>query len=259
MKIEVNYNELYNLGDYMEKMFEELKKDFDEINLISESLNQVLQGSAEQTISTRMKDFNSTQFSQIVNYTHLLGNEVINCAKSYNAEDDEFAQKMKHEASRYGVDSSSFISDTRYKTSSTTSGLINSGVQTSSSKATSVSNSNSTLNYSNETFEKKNDGNQQGNEKNTLNDDFNNVLNGSDESNPNIAQSIDGDVKKEVPDTANISTDGINDSAINIKSSRSNSSKSKGMFSSFFGAVATAMGFKTAKNKKDKINSNNEK
>lgn len=159
MKIEVNYNELYNLGDYMEKMFEELKKDFDEINIISESLNQVLQGSAKQTISTRMKNFNSTQFSQIVNYTHLLGNEVTNCAKSYNAEDDEFAQKMKQEASRYGVSDGSIISDERYKRNNTTSGFVNfAAAQNSSSNNPNV---NDTLNYQKDINEKKNESLQQ--------------------------------------------------------------------------------------------------
>ena len=114
MKIEVNYNELYNLGNYMENMFEELKKDFEEIDAISESLKSVLQGSAEQAISTRIKNFNSTQFSQVVNYTGLLGVEVKNCAKLYNAEDDEFALKMKKEAAKYGVDSGNIDSSSPY-------------------------------------------------------------------------------------------------------------------------------------------------
>lgn len=256
MKIEVNYNELYNLGDYMEKMFEELKKDFDEINIISESLNQVLQGSAKQTISTRMKNFNSTQFSQIVNYTHLLGNEVTNCAKSYNAEDDEFAQKMKQEASRYGVSDGSIISDERYKRNNTTSGFVNfAAAQNSSSNNPNV---NDTLNYQKDINEKKNESLQQDIKKNSSDDSFNKTIGEDGKSNHTTIQGVNSDVKSE-SFNSNISTEEINSGVINENAFENHPSKSKGMFGSFFGAVAAAMGFNSTRNKKDKGNNSNQK
>lgn len=229
MKIEVNYNELYNLGDYMEKMFEELKKDFDEINVISETLSLVLQGSAEQTISTRMKNFNSTQFSQIVNYTHLLGNEVINCAKTYNAEDDEFAQKMKQEASRYGLEDGTILSDTRYQNPNTTSGFVSS-----------VSNQTSTINANNDS------------NITNINKIENNQQNVDNLQNNNVDDVIIEEIKTTSESMQNIANETVTQANDSV-------SKSKGMFGGLFGAAAAAMGIKLASNKKGKEETNDQK
>jgi len=252
MKIEVNYNELYNLGDYMEKMFEELKKDFDEINVISESLNQVLQGSAERTISTRMKNFNANQFSKVVNYTHILGNEVTNCAKVYNAEDDEFAQKMKQEASKYGVEGGAIVSDTRYQTQNTSSGFV---TATSSDFVTATSASNYGANSSTATISQSDVVNKN-DEPVTSAQPIEHIS--KDNNNDLFIEEIGEDSKNMNFETNQVE---IQSNTINNTTEVHNTetTKSKGFFGGIFGAAAAAMGFGAAKNKKDKENNNNQK
>lgn len=101
MEIEVNYKELYKLSEYLIEKSSELLDDSAFLTSVSDSLSQVLQGHAEETIVKRMKNFNETSFKKVTNYTKLLGNEVSLGAKLYNSEDDEFEQKMNNEASKY--------------------------------------------------------------------------------------------------------------------------------------------------------------
>lgn len=246
MKIEVNYDELYNLGNYMENMFEELKKDLEEINIISESLNSVLQGSAEQTISTRMKNFNSTQFSQVVNYTHLLGNEVTNCAKAYNAEDDEFAQKMKREASKYGIEDSTVVGDLRYQTQNTTSAPVSSfATQTSTTNVNNNSDVSKTTDVENRITENNTEFTQQAINNNSQNNTFDDIIIEEVKTNSESIQNVNFEAQTQ---------ETINSNTINTPTQ-----KSKGVFGGIFGAAAAAMGLKFASSKKNKEENNTKK
>ncbi|MDD3187342.1 MAG: hypothetical protein PHD02_02575 [Bacilli bacterium] len=101
MEIEVKYDELYTLSDYLLEKSEELKEDQKFIDSISNSLSEILHGLGEQALAYRIKNYNATQFNKVVKYTGTLGNELKAGAKLYNSEDSDFEQKMNREASKY--------------------------------------------------------------------------------------------------------------------------------------------------------------
>ena len=101
MEIKVRTNDLYDLSDYLTEVSNQLAEDSSYISSLSESLSQVLHGIGQQTISTRMTNFNNTQFSRLSGYAKSLSDQLEMCAKLYDSEESDFAEKMKREASKY--------------------------------------------------------------------------------------------------------------------------------------------------------------
>ena len=101
MEIEVITKELNNLSEYLNITSQELKNDLNYINEISIQLNKFLHGMGQQTLSSRITNFNTTQFSKVVEYTNTLSGELKNAVKIYDSEENSFAEKMQREALKY--------------------------------------------------------------------------------------------------------------------------------------------------------------
>lgn len=101
METEVDYENLYKMSEYFEDKNSEFIADYQFISSLSNSLSTILQGQAEEAIVSRIKNFNETNIKKLASYSKILGNEINLGAKLYNAEDEEFEQRMKREASKY--------------------------------------------------------------------------------------------------------------------------------------------------------------
>lgn len=126
MEIKVRTSDLYGLSDYLIEVSNQLAEDSSYISSLSESLSQVLHGVGQQTISTRMTNFNNTQFSRLSSYAKSLSSQLEICAKLYDSEESDFAEKMKREASKYGGSSVGFsgTSNTRFSSNNTFSSSV---------------------------------------------------------------------------------------------------------------------------------------
>lgn len=101
MEIEVITKDLNELSSYMNTTSEELQNDLNYINEISIQLNRFLHGLGQQTLSSRITDFNTNQFSKVVNYTKVLGEELKKTVKVYDSEESSFSEKMQRESLKY--------------------------------------------------------------------------------------------------------------------------------------------------------------
>lgn len=126
MEIKVRTSDLYDLSDYLTEVSNQLAEDSSYISSLSDSLSQVLHGVGQQSISTRISNFNNTQFTRLSSYARNLSSQLEMCAKLYDSEESDFAEKMKREASKYGDSSVDFsgTSNTRFSSNNTFSSSV---------------------------------------------------------------------------------------------------------------------------------------
>lgn len=101
MKVKVNYNTLYELYRYMEQKYGELENDYKDLQIIIENLVNCLQGSAQESIASRMKNFNECSIKGTAIYTQELSKCIRKAAVGYQKNDDDFCNEIKKHVALY--------------------------------------------------------------------------------------------------------------------------------------------------------------